>query len=547
MFIWNHYEESSMPTAKEVVNRLPLHEVDGLIPGSVGDILEVLNSESLSSERRVHIALSITPPQQLLRTTQYRNQLFTRLKVQEATNLLEELEIDGDTDNPIGTLKSSQFSRGSKREKVLFDFFEVSLPDDDDGEPESGLMSLTAEYGLFDYQRDVFNRASAQLNTDNRVFLHMPTGSGKTRITMSLVCEVLRQADSGVVLWLADGVELLDQAFDEFEEAWRHLGNRDIEISRFYGNHDWDAIDEGFIVAGLRKLWNKEKTSPTFLANYATNVDLVVFDEAHRSVAETYQRMLQRLTLFNDDCRLLGLSATPGRSYANRETDRQLSELYNQNKVALDVPEYEDPFEYLVSEGYLSDPEFHTLQINDRVLSDDLRDQVQAMTRGSPYSKQVLQRLTEHDRRNIQIIRQIQNLIDQGHTRIILFATTVKHARIISAALQGQEITSAVITAATPGYIRDREIEQFRRKTNEPHVLCNYNVLTTGFDAPQTSAAVIARPTTSLVLYSQMVGRAIRGPAVSGTEKADIWTVIDTELPGFGDLAEAFWNWEDVW
>jgi len=536
-----------MPTAKEVASRLPLHEIDGLIPGSVGDILEVLNSESLSSERRVDIALSITPTQQLLRTTQYRNQLFTRLNTQEAINLLEELGIDICNDNPIGTLKSSQFPHGSKREEVLFDFFEVSFPDDDDGGTGPGLMSLTPEYGLFDHQRDVFSRAIAQLDSDNRVFLHMPTGSGKTRITMTLVCEVLREADSGAVLWLADGVELLDQAFEEFKEAWRHLGNREIDISRFYGGHQWDAIDEGFIVAGLRKLWNKEKTSTTFLADYAPNVDLVVFDEAHQSVAETHQKMLKRLTLFNDDCRLLGLSATPGRSYTDREADRRLSELYNQNKVALDVPEYEDPFKYLVSEGYLSDPAFHTLEINERMLSDDLRDQVQAMTRGQPYSEQVLQRLTEHDRRNIQIIRQIQNLIDQGHTRIILFGTTVNHAQIISAALQGQGITSAVITAETPGYIRDREIEEFNRETSKPRVLCNYNVLTTGFDAPQTSAVVIARPTTSLVLYSQMVGRAIRGPAVGGTEEADIWTVIDTELPGFGGLAEAFWNWEDVW
>ena len=82
---------------------------------------------------------------------------------------------------------------------------------------------------------------------------------------------------------------------------------------------------------------------------------------------------------------------------------------------------------------------------------------------------------------------------------------------------------------------------------DEPCVLFNYGVLTTGFDAPKTSAAIIARPTKSLVLYSQMVGRIIRGEKVDGTKEAEIWTVVDQQLPGFRDISEAFWNWEDVW
>lgn len=78
-------------------------------------------------------------------------------------------------------------------------------------------------------------------------------------------------------------------------------------------------------------------------------------------------------------------------------------------------------------------------------------------------------------------------------------------------------------------------------------MLCNFGVLTTGFDAPNTSAAIIARPTKSLVLYSQMVGRATRGTKAGGNETCEISTIVDTKLPGFGDMAEAFTNWEDVW
>ncbi|MCY3568274.1 MAG: restriction endonuclease, partial [Chloroflexi bacterium] len=66
-------------------------------------------------------------------------------------------------------------------------------------------------------------------------------------------------------------------------------------------------------------------------------------------------------------------------------------------------------------------------------------------------------------------------------------------------------------------------------------------------DAPAVSAALIARPTKSLVLYSQMVGRAIRGPRMGGTEACEVVTVVDRNLPGFGSVAESFLNWEDVW
>ncbi|MFD1661420.1 helicase-related protein, partial [Streptomyces caeni] len=94
---------------------------------------------------------------------------------------------------------------------------------------------------------------------------------------------------------------------------------------------------------------------------------------------------------------------------------------------------------------------------------------------------------------------------------------------------------------------RDRAIKKFKGPSTRPMVLSNYGVLTTGFDAPAASAAVIARPTRSLVLYSQMVGRVIRGPKAGGTPTCDVVTVVDPALPGFGDVAEAFTNWEDVW
>ena len=130
---------------------------------------------------------------------------------------------------------------------------------------------------------------------------------------------------------------------------------------------------------------------------------------------------------------------------------------------------------------------------------------------------------------------------------MILFANSVSHAKLMAAVLRAREIESYAVTGDTPTSERHRVINRFRSSYESPIFLCNYGVLTTGFDAPNTSAAILARPTKSLVLYSQMIGRALRGPLAGGNEQAEIITVVDMGLPGFGNLTESFYNWEDVW
>jgi superfamily II DNA or RNA helicase len=136
------------------------------------------------------------------------------------------------------------------------------------------------------------------------------------------------------------------------------------------------------------------------------------------------------------------------------------------------------------------------------------------------------------------------------HQRIIVFGITKNHAILLNSLLTAIGIDSNVVTSDSTSIERNRVISRFklsRAENPNPMVLCNFGILTTGFDAPEISCAVIARPTDSLVLYSQMIGRAIRGPKSGGNEVSEIVTVIDDGLPGFGDLSEAFLNWEDVW
>lgn len=158
----------------------------------------------------------------------------------------------------------------------------------------------------------------------------------------------------------------------------------------------------------------------------------------------------------------------------------------------------------------------------------------------------ILKRLAEQEKRTIAILLKIEELV-KYHSRIIVFASTVEHSDLLAVTLRARGYNAQSITGQTQSSARQRIINDYKGNSAMPSILCNYGVLTSGFDAPRTSAAVIARPTKSLVLYSQMVGRAIRGHKAGGNNKAIIYTVVDTALPGFRCPADAFANWNDIW
>lgn len=83
-------------------------------------------------------------------------------------------------------------------------------------------------------------------------------------------------------------------------------------------------------------------------------------------------------------------------------------------------------------------------------------------------------------------------------------------------------------------------------KRSRLQVLCNFNLFSTGFDAPKTNVIFISRPTASIVLYSQMLGRGTRGPAIGGTEKCKVIQVVDN-ITGFPGMISAYEHFEDYY
>ena len=405
---------------------------------------------------------------------------------------------------------------------------------------------LSPKYGLFDHQRDAVRRLGAALRQDERrAVLHLPTGVGKTRTAMHVVSEWLRLNEPSVVVWLASGRELLEQAAAAFHEAWSYMGTRPLQVGVMRGDQtpDLNAFLDGFLAVGLAKGWALSRMDSDWATRLSRRVRLVVFDEAHQSIAPTYRRIADELTL-DYRCALLGLTATPGRTWADIDVDGELAEFFAGNKVTLDVPG-DNPIDFLIENGFLARPTFRTLLARPGLhVSDHELDRISDLL-DIPVG--IVVALSMSEQYVTAVLTAIEGLIGKDHIRILVFAASVEHARVLTAVLIARGVRSEAVTGLTPVRARERAIRAFKADDEVPMVLVNFGVLTTGFDAPRASAAVIARPTKSLVLYSQMVGRVIRGPKAGGTDACEIVTVVDPSLPGFGDVAGAFLNWEDVW
>lgn len=531
---------------ESILLRLDEDELSKLVSKPAFDILATLNRDLLQPDRLRGMVLKMVPPDAILRQRTTRNLLFEALRPEEAKLLAGSLALRGN--DPYRELLEAHIRKNSKKESELFEFFEEVVPEPEPEIEASDVEEILPSRGLFPHQLEAVKEVREALEgSGHRVMLHMPTGAGKTRTAMRAVASYMFEKREAFVIWLSYSEELCDQAVDEFQRMWMAAGDRPVQTVRLYGRKTPNILaltkaHRGiFMVAGLKKMYEAAKKDAVFLATLADRASLVVMDEAHQAVARTYKFILQTLIERHaDDSRLMGLSATPGRTWNDVEVDRELSELFNSKKVTIKAPG--SPVDFLIRHGYIARPTQRPIDYSG-VLTDAERSSI---SNALDIPESVLKRLAGEKARNLKIIQAVERLVTEGHERIILFGATVDHARDISFALNARGLTSNYITNKTLPAVRKKIIEDYKRPVNVK-ILCNFGILSMGFDAPKTSAVVIARPTKSLVLYSQMVGRCIRGPKAGGNKRCTIVTVVDTSLHGFGNVTDAFSNWEDVW
>lgn len=521
--------------------------IQSLLGPSALRLLKAIDPTLNSRTKLLALAIDLYTPAALLLDRTKRNAMFDLLSPSEAAELARVLDLP-QTQDEYAALKNVLLLHGSNREQALFDYFGLPVPPMEEIDDLPSVSPSVSGYPLFGHQRQAARQIAAYLDSDiRRALLHMPTGSGKTRTTMNVIAEHLRANEPTIVVWLAHSQELCAQATEEFAFAWSSLGNREVNIYRYWSDHDNDVstITDGFLVAGLSKAFETANRQIRFITELGRKTSLVIMDEAHSAVADTYSILLNALVRQrHPDTALLGLTATPGRSWLDTDEDEKLARFFAHQKVSLSVAGYANPVDYLVDDGYLARAEFQSL-MHDATIEMTTAD-LRAIESSLEIPRRILRKLAEDDQRNLRIYIEIERLAKQ-HKRILVFAATVAHSDLLAAVLRARGFDARSVTSKGTAIERKIAIQRYKQETDNVRILCNFGVLTTGFDAPQTSAAVIARPTKSLVLYSQMVGRAIRGKKAGGNDNAEIVTIVDRQLPGFRSVAEAFLHWEDVW
>jgi superfamily II DNA or RNA helicase len=507
-------------------------------------LLDLLEGGRASDDRLRAVASIAIDVENLVADEAERSALLAMIPGPKQRELAQRLGLADDGQAPLDYLQSLKWTADERRE--LLEFFGVTI-DRAQPEPPSAKRETTPEYALFPHQLRAARKVKELLyDGPRRVVLHLPTGVGKTRTGMSMICDHLRQHGPALVVWLAHGQELLEQAATEFERAWGNAGDRPLPVFRIWGGASPDLADvtDGLVVLGLEKAVSMAKSDPRFLPTLAARATLTVFDEAHQIIAPTFQRVVDDLTVRHDSS-LLGLTATPGRTWADIAKDEELAKFFSRQKVMLEIEGYNNPVTALIDQGYLAKPNMRTVA-SEAGLQLSARDQ-QNLARSFEIPDSIIAQLAKDEEWNLKVVQTIMELLEKQHRRILVFAASVQHCRTIASVLSAAGFDAEFVTGNSSPRHRSDAIRRFKSVARRPMVLCNFGVLTTGFDAPAASAAVVARPTKSLVLYSQMIGRVIRGPKAGGTETCEIVTVVDPELPGFGDVAEAFINWEDVW
>lgn len=414
---------------------------------------------------------------------------------------------------------------------------EASLP------PEETIEPVVTLPELHPFQCEVRDRLVAVMRKPQaRALVQLPTGSGKTRTAVeAAVAACLEERwfeDGRAIVWLAHAEELLEQAIDTIRDVWQQRAPMSARIVRAWGDYSplecsWNGA---FIVGGFAKIARLLAGGPL-----PCKPALVLVDEAHRALAPTFRVAVEGCA--GDAASVVGLSATPGRSLgpSAAKENVELARLFGGRLIGFAPASKRSPIAELRSLGILARLERIAVTGERGIMLSD--SDAGAAEREGDLPGGVLARLARSTPRNQTILNAIRNEVGGGRPALV-FTCGIEHSRVLAAALKLEGIRAAHVDCHMPRRLRRHVTSGFR--AGEFDVLLNFGVLSTGFDAPRTRVVVIARPTSSVVLYSQMLGRGLRGPAMGGGEVCKLIDVVDNFV-AFGDVDAVYASFDEYW
>lgn len=320
------------------------------------------------------------------------------------------------------------------------------------------------EIALRDYQQALIRLVYEKWDKGLlKLLMQLPTGGGKTIILAAIARNFFQRQEP--ILVIAHTEELIFQLRDALEQAC--------------------GVLVGVIKAGVKV--NPERliqvASVQTLRNRALPpAALVIIDESHHATAKTYRQIIESCP----DAYILGVTATPCRT---------------------DGSGFDDLFDALVSvtnprelieQGHLCD--YKLIASPNAISTKDIRS-----TAGDFNNRELAD--------SVDVVELAGNLIGAYKLyaiakKCVVFAINCNHSKAIAKRYRASGIPAEHLDGETPDEERKAVIERFR--TGETLVLCNVNIVTEGFNLPNIEAVQIARPTKSLSLWLQMVGRGLR-------------------------------------
>jgi len=377
--------------------------------------------------------------------------------------------------------------------------------------------------------------------------LVLPTGGGKTFTALRFLCQTAL-SDGFKVLWLAHTHHLLEQAYASFPE---HIGRisepRDTlgvrvvsgTIGHFHPAHI--ASQDDVVIATLQTITRAYKEKHPALNSFLDSAGsklMVIFDEAHHAPAPSYRNLILSLRDRFQEMYLLGLTATP--VYTDENLEGWLRTLFPQDIL------HQVATRKLMAENILAKPIIEPQETNFNP-NFELREYEKWVGTFKDVPEDIIDQLAKNKNRNLFIAEHYSKNKDK-YGKTLIFADRWYQCEAIAEYLSKRGISNGTIyshTDANPGSADARNrrrsdendivLDAFRK--NQLDVVINVRMLTEGTDIPDVKTCFITRQTTSQILLTQMVGRALRGPEFGGTSEA--------HLVFFTDNWEQLINWAE--
>jgi len=356
------------------------------------------------------------------------------------------------------------------------------------------------------YQEEAIKAVVENLKAGIRQqLLVLATGLGKTVIAANLPT-ALKELQPGKLLFVAHRDELLAQAVDKIK-TWNPTLKVGLEKAEHRADPDCDVIVACNASIG--------RAGSTRMDHFWDDIGTIVIDESHHVLGSSYLNILEASGVLKHDSTklLVGLTATPKRH--NRTKTESVKTLDDEEILSLKSVfkkiVYSYPIRKGIKDGYLAP--LHGFRIHTQTILDNIK------TTAGDFQTDQLSSAVNTPERNAQVVKAWKENVKDKQT--ICFTVDVQHAKDLADTFLHSGVLAQSISGDDPK--RTEKLQWF--ESGKVQILCNCALLTEGFDSPSVACIVLARPTKSGSLYTQMVGRGTRLHA--GKDKCIVLDVCD--------------------